>query len=125
MTTGWTLADLRPERGPVGRTGARGESGVGLSDRRLLVIFAVTVVAFTAVAFRTEVNQRAISRNATRIEQVVYAQCVLRNEGVTRQNVLIDSAIAAERRRPKPDAKRLHDLTEFKGAIVDCGRPPR
>jgi hypothetical protein len=105
--------------------------GVVMTSRRMLVIFAVVVVAFTAVAFRTEINQRGIARNqqeigrnARLLQRVVYDQCTVRNQGTARQNVLIDSAIAAERRKPAPDEKRLKDLTDFRGVIVDCGRRP-
>ena len=98
-------------------------------DRRLRqrtqLFTAVVVLFLAAVTVRTEVQQRQIGRNQQQIERTQYAQCVLRNEGTARQNVLIDSAIAAEKRRPKPDQKRIHDLIDFRGPILDCGARPR
>ena len=98
-------------------------------DRRLRqrtqLFTAVVVLFLLAVTVRTEVQQRQIVDNGRRIERTQYDQCTLRNEGTARQNVLIDSAIAAERRRPKPDQKRIHDLTDFKQPVLNCGARPR
>lgn len=70
-------------------------------------------------------QQRQIQANAHRIEVLVYGTCQTRNEAATRQATLIDSAIAAERRKPKPDAKRIRDLTQFRPAIESCGPKPK
>lgn len=69
-------------------------------------------------------NADRISAQATRLGQVVYAQCEARRVDIVRRNALLDDAIAAEKRRPKPDAKRLRGLTDFKEGVIDCGRRP-
>ncbi|HEU4539664.1 MAG TPA: hypothetical protein VFR23_00930 [Jiangellaceae bacterium] len=107
--------------GPVGKQGTRGTS---LSTTQVIVVFLFVVAAFVVLSVRTEVQQRQISRNAERIEQVFYEQCKIRNVATERQNALLDAAIEAERRKPKPDPKRIADLTAFKGATPDCGPAP-
>jgi hypothetical protein len=91
---------------------------------QLLAIFLLVVVAFSIVALRTEVQQRQISRNAAKLAQVVYTQCATQDQTNARQVILLDSAIAAERRKPKPDAKRIADLEKFKPDRINCGRKP-
>lgn len=100
------------------------EHGTPLSRRAGFAWFVVTVVAFAAVAFRTEVQAKQIIRNQHRIVQIQYDQCSLRNEGVVRQNGLLDAAVAAERRRATPDQRRIRDLQQFKTAVADCGPAP-
>lgn len=69
-------------------------------------------------------QQRQIQSNAHRIEVLVYGACQTRNEVAKRQAKLIDSAIAAEKRKPAPDVKRIHDLEQFRPSVESCGRPP-
>jgi hypothetical protein len=102
-----------------------------MTSRRMLVIFAVVVVAFTAVALRTEVNQRQISRNqqqiaenAARIERAVWQECAGRNEGARRLNLIVQASIAGEQRRPDPDLVRIKALEGFKAVIIACGPKP-
>lgn len=104
----------------------------GSVDRRLrrrtwwftAVIAAIAATGFAATTVRTEAQQRAIERNAHRIERVVYRQCADQAAYAARANVTIDSAIEAERRKPNPDAKRIADLRNFRLPVYDCGPPP-
>ncbi len=91
---------------------------------QMLTIFAVVTIAFTTIAVRTEIQQRQINANSRRLSQVVYAQCMVQSQTAARQIVLIDSAIAAERRKPRPDTKRLADLEKFRPSPINCGRKP-
>lgn len=128
-------------RGRAGETGAPGGGGTQvpvLSRRRALALAAVVVFAWIVLAVRSEVQQHAILRNQQQIREsqvriaenqrqiarTQYDQCALRNVGTRRQNALLDSAIAAEKRRATPDPKRIKDLTDFKGTLLDCGSPP-
>lgn len=71
-------------------------------------------------------QQQQIRRNQQTIAVTQWDQCQIRNDGVQRQNNLLDAAVAAERRRPVPDPQRIVDLTRFKGNLADCGdEPPR
>jgi hypothetical protein len=112
------------ERGKAGAVGGRGRTGRGLSNTQMTVIFLFVVLAFVVVAGRTEVQQRQINRNAHRIEVTQYEICTTRNAATRRQNALIDAAIEAEKRKPHPDAKRIRDLENFKGATPSCGPKP-
>lgn len=113
--------------------GLRGEVHAERAERRqqtrLVVGWVaagtVVVVAAIAVAFLLiERNAGQIRRSAVRVEQVVYDQCATRNQSVRRQNALLDSAIAAERRKPVPNQRQIKALGQFKGAVVDCGARP-
>ena len=122
-------ADRGPqgEAGVPGRQGAAGTTGrrgMALSNSRMLAIFLVVVVAFLALAVRQEIQQRQIRSNNARIELLFYGQCVDRRADVLRQNALIDNAIAAEKRKPGPDRKRIADLSDFRNTVPACGTPP-
>lgn len=110
--------------GPAGRPGGRGREGRGLTNTQVTAVFLFVVVAFLVLSIRSEFQQRRIDRNSHMIAVTQYEQCQLRNAGTRRQNMLIDSAIAAEKRKPKPDVKRIEDLTNFRGATPDCGPKP-
>lgn len=119
------------EAGTAGLTGARGQTGRAFTRLQALALFAVVVAAFAVVSVRTELitrqlrdQQRQVGVNQTHITQLQYTQCTLRNNGTVRQNALIDSAIAAERRKPAPDLQRIEDLSAFKQPTVTCGKPP-
>lgn len=122
-------------RGRQGEEGEQGEQGMQskVTRNQLLVIFLLLVLAFSLLATRAEINQRAINRNAAEIREnaaeialLVYQECQTRNATAGRQIALIDAAIAAEKRKPAPDQKQIADLTKFKPVIVDCGpkQPP-
>jgi hypothetical protein len=119
------------ERGQTGRRGARGERGPGPSNARMLVIFVFVVFAFALLAVRSEVQQRRLEatqrqadRNTQQIARTQYDLCLGDRADALRQNALIDNAIAAERRKPAPDAKRIRDLTDFRNTVPDCGQAP-
>lgn len=114
-------------QGDVGLAGARGHSGASLSNRRVLAMFVAMTAMFLTLAVVAQIqnqhiqsNQRQIRINQKLIQQTQFQQCTLRNEGATRQNVLIDREIDAEKTKPNPDQKKIRDLTNFKAAIVDC-----
>lgn len=88
------------------------------------VIAVFAVVGFAATTIRGESQDRAIERNADRIEGVVYRQCTDQRAYAIRANTTIDSAIEAEKRKPAPDAKRIRDLTNFRLPVGNCGKPP-
>ena len=90
----------------------------------MLALFLFVVVAFAVVSARTEIQQRQINVNARRLAVLSYAQCQIRAEAANRQRILINSAIAAEKRKPKPDAKRIKDLEDFRPAVENCGPKP-
>jgi len=98
---------------------------------QLLAIFLLIVFAFGVVAVRTEVQQRQLTkvvhkadRNATLLAQAVYTQCTTQDASNARQAARIDIEIAAERRRPRPDPKRIEGLEKFRPNRLDCGRKP-
>ena len=93
---------------------------------RIVAGIAVAGLAVGGVVFaaRTEGQQQQISRNAERLAQVVHAQCVIQDQTAARQIELLDSAIATERRKPRPDPKRIADLVKFRPDRIDCGTPP-
>lgn len=93
--------------------------------RRTLWVAVAFVVLILGLSVRFELQQRQISGNSHQIAVTQYEQCVIRNEAATRQATLIDSAIAAEKRKPAPDAKRIKDLTNFRPAIESCGPKPK
>lgn len=107
-----------------GEAGPRGLRGRSLTNTQITAVFLFVVLAFVVLSVRTEIQQRQISRNAHRIEVLNHGQCEVRNAGARNQIRLIDSAIAAEKRKPRPDAKRLRDLEDFKPPVVDCGPKP-
>lgn len=111
---------------PAGEAGVPGRHGAGLPLTRLQVLALAffVVFAFVVLSVRTELQQRQIRSNSVRIAQTQYDQCQLRNQGTRRQNGLINAAIDAEKRKPKPDPKRIQDLTNFLGATPDCGSRP-
>jgi hypothetical protein len=111
--------------GEVGAVGRRGRTGRGLSNTQVTVVFAFVVLAFVVLSLRTEIQQRAISANAHRIEVLFFEQCTIRNITAQNQIKLIDSAIASEKRKPKPDAKRIRDLEQFRPSVVNCGTRPK
>jgi hypothetical protein len=112
------------ETGAAGIRGARGHAGPALTRRQLIAGGALVLFVFIVLSIRQEVQQRSIGRNQQEIRHNLYTQCAALNVGATRQNGLIDSAIAAERRRPQPDLQRIRDLTRFKVPMLNCG-PPR
>lgn len=57
-------------------------------SRALLVIFISMMVVFGLLAYRTEVQQEQIKRNA-------YDQCVVANTNATRINKFLDAAVAS------------------------------
>jgi Collagen triple helix repeat (20 copies) len=131
---GWTgeqgVQGEAGETGAAGARGVRGHAGPGLTRRQLVAGFALVLFVFVVLSFRQEVQQRSISHNQQMIrhnqevtDQRMYRQCVALNAGTTRQNGLIDAAIAAEKRRPQPDLQRISDLSRFKLALLDCGPP--
>jgi len=98
---------------------------VGRRVRRRTQWFTAVVVLFlAAVTVRTEIQQQQIRSNNARIEALLYGQCVDRRADVLRQNALIDNAIAAEKRKPAPDRKRIADLADFRSTVPACGTPP-
>jgi hypothetical protein len=99
----------------------------GLRDtigRRSYLISAAIVFVFALLAVRTEIQQRQTSFNSDQIARTQYEQCVTRRQATLKQNGLIDVEIAAEKREPAPDMRRVRDLENSKGGISDCGRRP-
>lgn len=130
---GFILIPMQRETASVRRTGQESiVSDVGdqkpeprhLTRAQVLALFLFVVTAFTIVSVRTELQQRQINDNANRIEVIQFNQCKIRNDSAQRQIALIDSAIEAEKRKTPPDAKRIHDLEDFKPPILDCGTRP-
>jgi hypothetical protein len=111
------------EAGTAGLRGARGHAGPALTRRQLIAGAALVLFVFVVLSIRQEVQQRSIGRNQQEIRHNLYTQCAALNVAATRQNGLIDSAIAAERRRPDPDQQRIRDLTRFKVPMLVCGQP--
>lgn len=122
-------AGVSGRQGEAGQAGLRGEKGqrgsAPLSRAQALVVLAVVVVAFASMGLLFQRQSGAIRDNQTRIARVQWDQCNLQHDAAVRQVTLIDSAIAAERRKgPAADTKRIRDLEQFKPAVVDCGRRP-
>jgi hypothetical protein len=113
----------RGAKGGQGERGPRGSQST-VTRMQLLAIFLLITFAFSVVAVRTEVQQRQITANAAKLTQVVYTQCAIQDASNARQAQLIDSAIATERRKPKPDQKRIADLIKFRPDRIDCGSKP-
>jgi hypothetical protein len=118
-------AGAQGEAGKAGKIGATGRRGFVVSNTQMTAVFLFVVLAFVVLSVRGEVQQRQISSNAHRIEVLFHDQCQTRNAATRRQNALIESAIEAEKRKPKPDMKRVRDLTNFLGATPDCGNRPK
>lgn len=102
-----------------------------MSPGRTRVVVLFVAFAFLVVSVRTELQARQIraaqaqiAQNQARIVRLQFEQCAARNVATARQNTLLDSAIAAERRRPVPDLRRVRDLTDFKAALLNCGPSP-
>lgn len=119
------------EQGTAGIAGPRGHAGPALSGWQKVVGVVFVVAVFALLSARQEIQQRSISRNQQTIthnqqvtDERIYRQCVALNVGTTRQNALLDAAVAAERRLPVPDQQRIKDLTQFKLTALDCGPPP-
>lgn len=102
-------------------------------DRRRLLreVAVVMLAALVVLAIPIMVNRVAVNharddarQNSRAIQVLLYTQCTDRNATTTRQNVLIDRAIAAEKRRPKPNPATLKSLKDFKGTLSDCGAKP-
>lgn len=93
--------------------------------RRTWVVTLALLAVFVIGQVRSEIQQRQIRSNSHQIAVTQYDGCITRKEADLRQVTLIDSAIAAERRKPKPDAKRIHDLTQFRPAVESCGPKPK
>jgi len=93
---------------------------------RVVALIAILGLAIGGVVFavRSEGQQRQITRQAVELAQVVYTQCATQDASNARQAALIDTAIAAERRRPRPDPKRIADLEKFRPNRLDCGKKP-
>lgn len=104
------------------------EQAIARSRLNIRIVAAVAVLGLAVggivFAVRTEGQQRQITRNADKLAEVVYTQCVIQDQTAARQIALIDSALAIERRKPRPDPKRIADLTKFKPSRVDCGAKP-
>jgi len=111
------------EAGTAGLRGARGAAGPALTRRQRIAGAALVLFVFVVLSVRQEIQQRSIGRNQQDLRHNLYTQCLALNVGATRQNGLIDSAIAAERRRPQPDLQRIKDLTGFKVPRLGCGTP--
>lgn len=90
--------------------------------RALVGLLLVVVVVGVAVSQDAD---RRIDANSRQLATVTYRQCQTSDAGAKRQIELIDSAIAAERRKPAPDLKRIADLEKFKPNRLDCGPAPR
>lgn len=71
----------------------------------------------SAAAKQATVNTHKIAVNQ-------FDACTVLNEAAARSGVTIDSAVEAERRKPVPDQKRIHDLLNFKLPTRDCGAKP-
>lgn len=119
------------EQGIAGTAGPRGHVGPALTRRQLVTGASLVLFVFLLLSVRQEIQQRSISHNQQTItdnqrttDERIYRQCVALNVGTARQNVLIDAAIATERRLPAPDQQRITDLTKFKLKPLDCGLPP-
>jgi len=93
---------------------------------RIVAFIAILGLAVGGVVFalRSEGQQRQITRQAVELARVVYTQCATQDASNARQAALIDTAIAAERRRPRPDPKRIADLGKFRPDRLSCGRKP-
>lgn len=102
-----------------------------LTNRRLLAIYLVGILSFLALGYRTQHNgeilrdtQQQLAQTQTELSRLVYRQCLERNVAATRSNGVLQSAIEAEQRSPKPDTIRIRALQEFKQAVPDCGHAP-
>lgn len=84
----------------------------------------LNVAAFALLGTLAQQALDQSNRNAHRIAVQSWSTCHDFNEGFMRQNAVIDSAIAAERRRPQPDAQRINDLVQFKLPVRNCGPKP-
>lgn len=102
-----------------------------LTNRRLLAIYLVGILSFLALGYRTQHNgellrdtQQRLAQTQTDLSRLVYRQCLERNVASQRSNAVLQSAIDAETRNPKPDTIRIRALQEFKQAVPDCGHAP-
>lgn len=111
--------ELAAEREDRRRAIRRTVAAVAVTGLLVAMAFAAGLLtALDRIDTRVDANSRQIARTQ-------YDQCQIRNTGTRRQNALLQSAIAAEKRKPKPDRKRIADLTNFLGATPDCGPAPK
>lgn len=96
----------------------------GEMRRRTYALVGLVVVVVLVGFAVTQDADRRIDANSRQLATVAYRQCQTIDATNQRQIELIDSAIAAERRKPSPDPKRIADLEQFKPSRVDCGPPP-
>jgi hypothetical protein len=104
------------ERGTAGSQGRRGADGTAMTNRRMLVIFGVVVVAFFGTALRTEINQREIRQNAARIEQELRADCPFKLDVAT-------LPAAAIRDGQKPSTALIKLARSARAAFIGKGCP--
>jgi type II secretory pathway pseudopilin PulG len=93
--------------------------------RRRTVALVGVLLVVVLVGFGVSVDaDRRIDANTRQLATVTYRQCQTQDATNKRQIELIDSAIAAERRKPAPDRRRIADLEQFKPSRIDCGPAP-
>jgi hypothetical protein len=92
----------------------------------VLVLAAVvaTLIRVEATNRRQDATDRAVQENTDRIARVQYTTCVNLNEGIARQNVIIDAEIARREAVPNPDEKGIQQLKDFRLSEQDCGSKP-
>jgi hypothetical protein len=110
--------------GEAGARGPRGRTGHTLSPWQLYTVLAFVVGAFIVLSVGLSRQARSIQHQQEQIRRDQYAQCTLRNQDNDRRNTSIDSAIAAEKRKPVPDQRRITELAQTKSRALYCGPNP-
>lgn len=119
------------ETGQPGVAGKPGRRGVSFSNTQVTAVFLFVVLAFAVLSVRTEIQQRHINRNSEQIIRnqhdnalLQYTICTDRNRANVALIKRIDVEIAAEKRKPHPDLKRISGLNVLKPAVPNCGPKP-
>jgi hypothetical protein len=93
-------------------------------DRRMLVIFAVVVFAFTVQSFRLETQNHTIAATNRRISATQHRDCLARNDSARRFNRVLDTIIGTVRSTPgltQAERDRRVDIyTNAKARVVNC-----
>jgi len=100
------------------------DGGAHFLIRWLVVVLVCVFIAFLLMYYLVAQAINGVEKNSDQIKQNQYNACLVLNKGFTRQNAVIDEAISAERKKPKPDANAINNLNRFRLPIQDCGVNP-
>jgi hypothetical protein len=117
------------EQGIQGKTGSS-QKAIRFADRRMLFLLLFVVVAFVAVAARSELNNRSIKHNAHRQAVYNYQQCQRSVVNTQKINATTDAQIkflsGFLKTSPNPAGLRafIKIYEDSKLIVPACGRTP-